>query len=183
MDEDSPNGSPYETLAKHDQSEMKHDRRSSRNETLTPLSHIRGTIGDENLTSLGFPPATVRSSLTPALNSFIRSILDTPKADNFMILPKSHIPDVDTPTSHVTSNGTVVDGGAVPILSLGPVRDSQGQSTQETRSGSGSKEGEMQTAEEATCFLHKKVTTSRDRLRGPIPDFCQRPSIESIVLS
>jgi hypothetical protein len=96
-----------------------------------------------------------------------------------MILPKSHIPDVDTPTSHVASNGTVVDGGAVPILSLGPVRDSQGQSTQETRSGSGSKEGEMQTAEEATCFLHKKVTTSRDRLRGPIPDFCQRPSIES----
>jgi hypothetical protein len=35
------------------------------------LSHIRGTIGDENLTSLGFPPATVRSSLTPALQSFI----------------------------------------------------------------------------------------------------------------
>jgi hypothetical protein len=35
------------------------------------LSHIRGTIGDENLTSLGFPPATVCSSLTPALHSFI----------------------------------------------------------------------------------------------------------------
>jgi hypothetical protein len=27
MDEDGPNGSPYETLAKHDQSEMKHDTR------------------------------------------------------------------------------------------------------------------------------------------------------------
>jgi hypothetical protein len=41
------------------------------------LSHIRGTVGDENLTSLGFPPATVRSSLTPALHSFIWSALST----------------------------------------------------------------------------------------------------------
>jgi hypothetical protein len=142
------------------------------------LSHIRGTIGDENLTSLGFPPATVHSSLTPALNSFIRSILDTPKVDNFMILPEVQLSNVDTPTFHVASNGTMVDGGAVPILSLVPVQDSQGQGTQETCPDSGSKERKMQAAEETTCFLHEKIAASRDRLRGPIPDFCWQPSIE-----
>jgi hypothetical protein len=95
-----------------------------------------------------------------------------------MILPETHLPNTDTPTSHVASNGTVVDGGAVPILSLGPVRDSQGQGAQETRPGSSSKEGEAQAAEETTRFLHEKIAESRDRLRGPIPDFRRRPSIE-----
>jgi hypothetical protein len=95
-----------------------------------------------------------------------------------MILPEIHLPDVDTPTSHVASNGTMVDGGAVPILSLGPVRDSQGQGAQETRPDSGSKERKMQTAEEMTCFFREKIAGSRDRLRGPIPDFCRRPSLE-----
>jgi hypothetical protein len=95
-----------------------------------------------------------------------------------MILPEIHLPDVDTPTSHVASNGTMVDGGAVPIFSLGPVRDSQRQGAQETCTGSSSKEGEAQAAEETTCFLHKKIAESRDRLRGPIPDFRRRPSIE-----
>jgi hypothetical protein len=142
------------------------------------LSHIRGIVGDENLTSLGFPPTTVRSSLTPALNSFIRSILDTPETDKFMILPETHLPNTDTPTSHVASNGTVVDGGAVPIFSLGPVRDGPRQGAQETRTGSSSKEGEAQAAEETTRFLHQKIAESRDRLRGPIPDFRRRPSIE-----
>jgi hypothetical protein len=95
-----------------------------------------------------------------------------------MILPETHLPDVDTPASHVASNGTVVDGGTVLVLSLGPVRDSQGQGTQETRPGSSSKEEEARAAEETTCFLHEKIAESRDRLRGPIPDFCRRPSIE-----
>jgi hypothetical protein len=143
------------------------------------LSHIRGIIGDENLTSLGFPPATVRSSLTPALNSFIRSILDTPETGRFMILPETHLPNTDAPTSHVTSNGTVVDGGTVPVLPLSPVRDRPGQGAQETRPGSSSEEGEAQAAKETTRFLHKKIAESRDRLRGPIPDFRRRPSIES----
>jgi hypothetical protein len=142
------------------------------------LSHIRGIVGDENLTSLGFPSTTVRSSLTPALNSFIRSILDAPETDKFMILPESHLPNTDTPTSHVTSNGTMVNGGAVPIFSLGPVRDSPRQGAQETCTGSSSKEGEAQAAEETTRFLHQKIAESRDRLRGPIPDFRRRPSIE-----
>jgi hypothetical protein len=30
MNEDGPNGSPYETLAKHDQSETKHDSQTQR---------------------------------------------------------------------------------------------------------------------------------------------------------
>jgi hypothetical protein len=142
------------------------------------LSHIRGIVGDENLTSLGFSPATVRSSLTPALHSFIRSTLDAPEADSLMTLPDIHLPDVDTPTSHVASNGTVVDRGAVPIFSLSPVQDSKGQGAQETRPGSSSKEGEAQAAEKTTRFLHEKIAASRDRLRGPIPDFRRRPSIE-----
>jgi hypothetical protein len=140
------------------------------------LSHIRGIIEGENLISLGFPPATVRSSLTPALNSFIRSILDTSKIDEFMILPEIH---TDTPTSHVASNGAMVDEGTVPVLSLSTVRNSQGQGTQEARPGSSSEEGEAQAAEETTRFLHKKIAESRNRLRGPIPDFRRRPSIES----
>jgi hypothetical protein len=142
------------------------------------LSHIRGVVGDENLTSLGFPPTTVRSSLTPALHSFIRSILDAPETDKFMILPETHLPNTDTPTSHVASNGAMVDGGAVPVFSLGPVRDSPRQGAQETRTGSSSKEGETQAVEETTRFLHQKIAESRDRLRGPIPDFRRRPSIE-----
>jgi hypothetical protein len=67
------------------------------------LSHIRGIVGDENLTSLGFPPTTVRSSLTPALESFILSTMSN--ASDMSLPPyEDNITCVDSPSSARSTN-------------------------------------------------------------------------------
>jgi hypothetical protein len=95
-----------------------------------------------------------------------------------MIIPEVHFHDVDTPISHVASNGTVVDGGAMLILPLSPVRDSQGQDAREASPGSSGKKKATQSVEETTCLLHEKIFTDCNRLGRLIPDFHRRPSAE-----
>jgi hypothetical protein len=79
------------------------------------LSHIRGTVGDENLTSLGFPPATVRSSLTPALQSFIRSTLSNMSNASNTSAYKSPIARVNTPSSVSESDSDKENVAPLPI--------------------------------------------------------------------
>jgi hypothetical protein len=89
-----------------------------------------------------------------------------------MILPEIHLPNADTPISHVASNGTMVDGGAMPVLSLGPVRDSQGQGAQETHPGSSSKE------EERRKQLKRRPASSMKRSSRVVIDL-EDPSLSS----
>jgi hypothetical protein len=79
------------------------------------LSHIRGTIGDENLTSLGFPPATVRSSLTPALQSFIRSTLNNMSNASYMSTHEDPLARVNTPSSISESDSDKENVAPIPI--------------------------------------------------------------------
>jgi hypothetical protein len=81
------------------------------------LSHIRGTIGDENLTSLGFPPATVRSSLTPALHSFIRSTLSNMSNASNTSAYEGPLTRVNTPSSVSESDSDKENVAPIPIPS------------------------------------------------------------------
>jgi hypothetical protein len=80
------------------------------------LSHMRGIVGDENLTSLGFPPATVRSSLTPALQSFIRSTLSVDMSNaSYTSSYENPLARVNTPSSISESNSDKENVAPLPI--------------------------------------------------------------------
>jgi hypothetical protein len=79
------------------------------------LSHIRGVVGDENLTSLGFPPATVRSSLTPALQSFIQSTLSNMSNASHTSAYEGSIARVNTPSSVSESDSDKENVAPIPI--------------------------------------------------------------------